>query len=90
MCGVVAPYGEFHYALFRRMTMSHKAPLSPRTAVLHSRYRGAKQRHGICPYCAVGCGLIIFLRHGEVVGIEGDPESPVNRGRLCPKGARVF
>ena len=70
--------------------MSHKAPLSPRTAVLHSRYRGAEQRHGICPYCAIGCGLIIFLRNGEVVGIEGDPESPVNRGRLCPKGANVL
>jgi formate dehydrogenase major subunit len=41
----------------------------------------------ICPYCAVGCGQRVFVRDGEVTQIEGDPDSPVSRGRLCPKGS---
>ena len=70
--------------------MSHREPISPRTAAVHSRYRNAETRHGVCPYCAIGCGLEIHLRDGEVVGIEGDAQSPVNRGRLCPKGANTL
>jgi formate dehydrogenase major subunit len=41
----------------------------------------------VCPYCAVGCGQRIFVKDGEVVQIEGDPDSPISRGRLCPKGS---
>ena len=41
----------------------------------------------VCPYCAVGCGQRIFVKDGEVVQIEGDPDSPVSKGRLCPKGS---
>jgi formate dehydrogenase major subunit len=41
----------------------------------------------VCPYCAVGCGQRIYVRDEKVVQIEGDPDSPVSRGRLCPKGA---
>jgi len=41
----------------------------------------------ICPYCAVGCGQLLYVKDGELVQIEGDPRSPVSRGRLCPKGA---
>ena len=41
----------------------------------------------ICPYCAVGCGQQVFVKDGRVVQIEGDPDSPVSRGRLCPKGS---
>ena len=41
----------------------------------------------ICPYCAVGCGQLVYHKHGKVVQIEGDPDSPISRGRLCPKGA---
>lgn len=70
--------------------MSPKEPLSPRTASVHSRYRNAEKYHGICPYCAIGCGLEIHVHEGEVVGIEGDAQSPVNRGRLCPKGANTL
>jgi formate dehydrogenase major subunit len=40
----------------------------------------------ICPYCAVGCGQLIYVKDGEVTHIEGDPASPISRGRLCPKG----
>ena len=41
----------------------------------------------VCPYCAVGCGQNVYVRDDKVVHIEGDPDSPVSRGRLCPKGA---
>ncbi|GAA5160514.1 dehydrogenase [Ornithinimicrobium tianjinense] len=41
----------------------------------------------VCPYCAVGCGQRVFVKDEKVVQIEGDPDSPVSRGRLCPKGA---
>src|SRR4051794_14883703 len=41
----------------------------------------------VCPFCAVGCGQLVHVKGGEVVQIEGDPASPISRGRLCPKGA---
>jgi formate dehydrogenase major subunit len=41
----------------------------------------------ICPYCAVGCGQLLYVKDGELTQVEGDPKSPVSRGRLCPKGA---
>lgn len=41
----------------------------------------------VCPYCAVGCGQDVYVKDGEVTQIEGDPDSPVSRGRLCPKGS---
>jgi formate dehydrogenase major subunit len=41
----------------------------------------------VCPYCAVGCGQLVYVKGGEVTQIEGDPASPISRGRLCPKGA---
>src|SRR5580658_5768228 len=41
----------------------------------------------ICPYCAVGCGQLVYVKDDKVIQIEGDPESPVSRGRLCPKGS---
>ena len=41
----------------------------------------------ICPYCAVGCGQNVYVKDSTVVQIEGDPDSPVSRGRLCPKGS---
>lgn len=44
----------------------------------------------VCPYCAVGCGVLVHVREGRVVNIEGNPDSPINRGTLCPKGAASF
>lgn len=41
----------------------------------------------ICPYCAVGCAQLVYVKDGEVTQIEGDPASPISRGRLCPKGS---
>lgn len=50
----------------------------------------ARRTPTICPYCSVGCGLVVETKNGEVVNIEGDPEHPINRGRLCPKGASIL
>jgi formate dehydrogenase major subunit len=55
--------------------------LEPRT---RSADRVAKS---ICPYCAVGCGQRVYVKDEKVIQIEGDPESPISRGRLCPKGS---
>jgi formate dehydrogenase major subunit len=44
----------------------------------------------VCPYCAIGCGLLVYTKAGKVIDIEGNPESPVNEGRLCPKGANTL
>ena len=41
----------------------------------------------VCPYCAVGCGQLVYVKDGEVTHVEGDPASPISRGRLCPKGS---
>jgi formate dehydrogenase major subunit len=41
----------------------------------------------VCPYCAVGCGQRVYVKDGRVTQIEGDPDSPISRGRLCPKGS---
>ena len=44
----------------------------------------------ICPYCAVGCGQLVYVKDEKILDIEGDPDSPISRGRLCPKGAATF
>jgi formate dehydrogenase major subunit len=51
---------------------------------------GARQVPSVCPYCAVGCGQIVSVRDGQIVNIEGNPDSPINRGTLCPKGAATY
>lgn len=61
--------------------------MSPRTRALGPRTRGTDTARSICPYCAVGCGQLVHHRDGEIVAIEGDPASPISRGKLCPKGA---
>jgi len=56
---------------------------------------GAKEVHSLCPYCAVGCSIVAYTAqdatgHARLLQIEGDPDSPVNEGRLCPKGATAM
>jgi formate dehydrogenase major subunit len=65
-------------------------PYSPRTAEKGSRLRGATVTASVCPYCAVGCGQLIYTKGGQLIDIEGDPRSPINEGTLCPKGANAF
>lgn len=55
--------------------------ITPRTATADRVARS------VCPYCAVGCGQRVFVKDEKVVQIEGDPDSPISRGRLCPKGS---
>jgi formate dehydrogenase major subunit len=50
----------------------------------------AKEVPSVCPYCAVGCGQIVSVRDGKIINIEGNPESPISRGTLCPKGAATY
>ena len=68
-------------ALGRAAQSERSRELTPRTATADRVVRS------ICPYCAVGCGQRIYVRDGEITQIEGDPDSPISRGRLCPKGA---
>jgi len=70
------PLGRGHAARSARTER-----LAPRTAQADSVARS------VCPYCAVGCGQRIFVKDGRVTQIEGDPDSPISRGRLCPKGS---
>lgn len=69
--------------------MRHE-PISRQTAAKTSRLRGATVTQGICPYCAVGCGQLIYTKGGKLIDIEGNPDSPINEGTLCPKGADAF
>src|SRR5919109_2872101 len=67
---------------------------SAKKRALEARISGAKEVHSICPYCAVGCALIAYTKEvngkTQLLQIEGDPDSPVNEGRLCPKGATAM
>jgi formate dehydrogenase major subunit len=63
------------------VTSRHTRQQRPRTSVAD------KVVKSICPYCAVGCGQNVYVQDGRVTQIEGDPDSPVSRGRLCPKGS---
>ena len=61
--------------------------MSERTRTLRPKNEGADVTQSICPYCGVGCGQLIFHKDGKVLSVEGDPDSPISRGHLCPKGA---
>src|SRR3954454_3177477 len=75
LVGKVADWGMGPYAV------------SKNTKAAGSRIAGLKATESICPYCAVGCGQIVYTRNGELVDIEGNPRSPINQGTLCPKGS---
>ena len=61
--------------------------MSDRTRNLASRHRNAQVARSVCPYCAVGCGQLVYHKDGKLVSIEGDPGSPISRGRLSARGA---
>jgi len=65
-------------------------PFSRQTLQKSSRLNGATVVDSVCPYCAVGCSTNIYVKGGEVIDIEGNPNSPINEGTLCPKGANTF
>ncbi len=54
------------------------------------RIKNAKQTYTVCPYCSVGCGIIVHTADGKVINTEGDPDHPINEGTLCSKGASLY
>jgi formate dehydrogenase major subunit len=80
------------WALVRQITQRDplalgKAAQSKRSAQLRPRTEDVENVvRSICPYCAVGCAQLVYVKQGEITHIEGDPASPISRGRLCPKG----
>jgi formate dehydrogenase major subunit len=63
---------------------------SEKSNTLHARIRGAEKVASVCPYCAVGCGTTVFVRDNKIVHIEGNADSPINDGTLCPKGSAIY
>ena len=69
---------------------SRVQPFSIESVEKTPRIRDARVFKSVCPYCAVGCGLNVYVKDGKILDIEGNPDSPINRGTLCPKGAASF
>lgn len=61
--------------------------VSKKTRNAGARTAGLKATESICPYCAVGCGQVVYTRDDSIVSIEGNPNSPISQGTLCPKGS---
>jgi formate dehydrogenase major subunit len=81
------------WPVYRQVTGSDllgrgRAAQSPRSRDLEPRTETADRvAHSVCPYCAVGCAQKVYVKDEKVIQIEGNPDSPINRGRLCPKGS---
>jgi formate dehydrogenase major subunit len=75
------------WPFLRQLLGDKDAAVSDRTRNLQPKNENAQVSRSVCPYCAVGCGQLVFHRDDRVVSIEGDPASPISRGHLCPKGA---
>ena len=71
-------------------TVEH--PVSRATRDIRTRLsdEGVKKTLSVCPYCAVGCSTLVYHRDGRIIDIEGNPDSPINAGTLCPKGSAGF
>lgn len=69
-----------------------KYPISPASKELRARTSdpGVEKTVSVCPYCAVGCSQLVYHRDGRIIDIEGNPDSPINAGTLCPKGSATY
>jgi formate dehydrogenase major subunit len=65
-------------------------PISKRSEQLTPRIKDAEVAVSVCPYCGVGCSQLVYHKDGQILDIEGNPESPINGGHLCPKGAATY
>ncbi len=65
-------------------------PARAAAGAMKIKLHGAREFASVCPYCAVGCGQIVSVRDRQIVNIEGNPDSPISRGTLCPKGAATY
>jgi formate dehydrogenase major subunit len=59
-------------------------------AAARARFANTREVPSVCPYCAVGCGQLVAVRDDKIVNVEGNPDSPINEGTLCPKGAATY
>jgi len=90
------PNGARRWPILRQVAERDAAGLgataaSARTAALRPRTESADRvARSVCPYCAVGCGQLVYVKDGRIIDIEGDPDSPISGGCLCPKGAATF
>ena len=66
--------------------------MSDKTRAMRARVQGegVEVSKSICPFCAVGCGQLVYHKDDKVISIEGDPDSPISQGNLCPKGAASY
>src|SRR5688500_12917057 len=78
------------WPLIRQLLGDKDAAVSDRTRNLQPKNENTQVARSVCPYCAVGCGQLVFHRGDRVISIEGDPASPISRGHLCPKGAASY
>ena len=83
---------RFPWPVVRQITGPDKLALgsaaeSDRKIAWRARTADARVVKSVCPFCAVGCGQNVHVKDGEITQIEGDPDSPISRGRLCPKGS---
>lgn len=65
-------------------------PATAKTKEMESKLKGVEETTTICPYCSVGCGILVHTKDGKVVNTEGDPEHPISEGTLCSKGASLL
>ena len=90
---MVNPREFLNWPVVRQLTSGDVLGRGPAVTSLNTQHmtnRTVEADHvarSVCPYCAVGCGQKIFVKDGRIVQIEGDPDSPISRGRLCPKGS---
>ena len=80
----------FRLPSFMQSSGRSPQPSSPQTSAKASRLCGATVVEAVCPYCAVGCGQLIYTKNRTIIDIEGDPRSPISEGTLCPKGANSY
>jgi formate dehydrogenase major subunit len=76
--------------ILNRADGTGRESMSDHTLALKMKNEGAEVARSVCPYCGVGCGQLAFHKNGKLLSIEGDPQSPISRGRLCPKGSASF
>ncbi len=92
----ISPFSPSNWPVFKQMQRGDvyglgQTAASDRSKGLMARTKTADKVVGsVCPYCAVGCGQLVYLKDGKIIDIEGDPASPVSGGCLCPKGAATF
>jgi formate dehydrogenase major subunit len=89
--GWIRKWPVFRQIAERDPTGLGRTAFTGRTSGMEPRTKSADRVvQSVCPYCAVGCGQLIFVKDEKITDIEGDPDSPISEGCLCPKGAATF